>query len=87
MQRQDANRRHQQTAEGRLDHRDRQREYRRRHGRELRVTDQRSAIARISPNLADANDEQRPEGLVPRFEVVTCMRCGRSGVLIDPFRG
>ena len=44
QQRRFANRRHQQSPEGRQDHRDRQREYRRRSRIKARVTDQGSAV-------------------------------------------
>jgi len=47
QQRRDANCRHQRSPEGRLDHRDRQREYRRRHA-QTRVTDQGS-LSILSP--------------------------------------
>jgi hypothetical protein len=81
-QRRAANRRHQRSPEGRLDHRDRQREYRRRLV-ERRVTDQRSEAAVCTPTLADleVTAVQTVAG-----EVVCCV-CGRRGTLIDPFTG
>jgi hypothetical protein len=81
-QRRAANRRHQRSEEGRLDHRDRQREYRRRLAR-VRVTDQGSDAEYRSSTLP-------PPSLVG-FEAepgeVTCCVCGRRGRLVDPFGG
>lgn len=81
-QRREANRRHQRSEEGRLDHRDRQREYRRRlAGR--RVTDQGSREEVCASTL--------PLLLLPAVEAVggavMCCVCGRRGTLIDPFTG
>ncbi len=81
-QRRAANRRHQGSPEGRLDHRDRQREYRQRLVA-LRVTDQGSEtrtdfISLPSPSLLLV------EGC--GSEVFCCV-CGRRGTLIDPFTG
>ena len=77
-----ANRRHQRSPEGRLDHRDRQREYRRRLV-VLRVTDQGSetrvdfsSLLLPSPLLLDQCGSE-----------VICRICGRAGTLIDPFTG
>ena len=81
-QRRAANRRHQRSEEGRLDHRDRQREYRRRLAR-VRVTDQGSdALFRSStlPPLGLSGLEAEPG------EVICCV-CGRRGRLVDPFEG
>jgi len=92
-QRRSANRRHQRSREGRLDHRDRQREYRcRRRQEQSGVTDQGS-LSIVSPasfdcGKADAVDhpsasqswhERRPV-LWPH-----CRICGRTGRFIDPF--
>jgi len=81
-QRRAANRRHQDSREGRLDHRDRQREYRRRLVA-LRVTDQGSetkvdfsSLLPPGPRLLDGCGGQ-----------VVCRMCGRTGTLIDPFTG
>jgi len=81
-QRRAANRRHQRSQEGRLDHRDRQREYRRRLVA-LRVTDQGSetrvefsSLLPPGPRLLDRCGSQ-----------VFCRMCGREGTLIDPFTG
>lgn len=81
-QRRAANRRHQQSAEGRLDHRDRQREYRRRLVA-WRVTDQRSDEQGDASTLAllkHAVVEALASELI-------CSVCGRRGTLIDPFTG
>jgi hypothetical protein len=81
-QRRAANRRHQQSPEGRLDHRDRQREYRHRRVAR-RVTDQRSgergwALTLGFLKLAAAQSAGA--------ELICCV-CGRRGTLIDPFTG
>lgn len=52
QQRRDANRRHQQSIEGRLDHRDRQRLYR---GRNSRLTSSASFLASVAPELNPSN--------------------------------
>jgi hypothetical protein len=80
-QRRAANRRHQDSEEGRLDHRDRQREYRRRLVAR-RVTDQRSGERGCAPTLALKHAVV--EGVAG--EVICCV-CGRRGTLIDPFTG
>jgi hypothetical protein len=81
-QRRAANRRHQRSEEGRLDHRDRQREYRRRLAL-LRVTDQGSDEEVCSSTLPPL-----PLLLVePASGEVICSVCGRRGTLVDPFTG
>ena len=86
QQRRDANRRHQQSREGRLDHRDRQREYRLR--RRPRVTDHTSAATYDSGSITVAElsrSENGPESFrgearyddCPEFEPV-CIICGRT---------
>ena len=86
-----ANRRHQQSAEGRLDHRDRQRAYRCRQWLR-RVTDQGSqSTSSGSPSgsgkvitwPAVAPLRVRPRER--RGFWLRCMVCGRSGRLVDPF--
>ena len=81
-QRRAANRRHQRSEEGRLDHRDRQRAYRRRLVL-LRVTDQGSDEEVRSSTLPPL-----PQLLVepPSGEAI-CSVCGRRGMLVDPFTG
>lgn len=81
-QRRAANRRHQQSPEGRLDHRDRQREYRRRLV-VVRVTDQGSE------RQVDFSNLPSPSALVldRSGSEVVCRVCGRKGTLIDPFTG
>jgi hypothetical protein len=94
LQRREANRRHQQTPEGRADHRDRQREYRQR--RRARVTDQSSFGSPPCANLTapqtsepvEATQEpgRRPS---PATDVpagwVVCLICGRRGRWVNPF--
>ncbi len=93
-QRRCANRRHQQSPEGRLDHRDRQREYRR---RRARVTDQGSFSISFpalcgsegtTPTAACSSSsaifrQPRPEQRLVPF--LRCIVCGRSGRFVDPF--
>ena len=81
-QRRAANRRHQESPEGRLDHRDRQREYRQRLV-ERRVTDQRSEEAVRAPTLAF----RRVAAVEAVVGELICRVCGRRGTLIDPFTG
>jgi hypothetical protein len=86
-----ANRRHQQSAEGRLDHRDRQRAYRCRRPRR-RVTDQGSQ-AEISPPPSESGKAVTMPVLAPlrvrprerRGNGLRCMVCGRAGRFVDPF--
>jgi hypothetical protein len=81
-QRRAANRRHQQSPEGRLDHRDRQREYRRRLIAR-RVTDQGSDAAISFSTLPLPS----PPPLDRCGSEPVCRICGSAGVLIDPFSG
>jgi hypothetical protein len=80
-QRRAANRRHQRSDEGRLDHRDRQREYRLR--LVGRVTDQGSGGEACSPTLRSLTEWP----FEPVAGAVFCRLCGRRGTLIDPFAG
>ena len=95
QRRREANRRHQQTREGRLDHRDRQRAYRQRR-REGRVTDTTSRTRRCSaknillekfwrltaqPDGRQGEDEHA--GMVPVEPV--CIVCGRRVAFIELF--
>ena len=87
-------RRHQQSPEGRLDHRDRQRTYRQR--RRTRVTDQSSLRSPSGANLI-APQAPRPVEAAPEPEIfpspdaeleagwVGCQSCGRRGRWINPF--
>ena len=96
LQRREANRRYQQSLglEGRLDHRQRQREYRQR--LKVRVTDQFSLrpspcvnltvpparepiTAAPAPNLCPSPGAETPTGWV------VCEICGRRGHWINPF--
>ena len=92
-QRREANRRHQQSVEGRLDHRDRQRAYRRR--LQARVTDQSSLPAVPYVNLTTPSVPQRAEApLAADFypaqaeytaSGVVCQICRRRGRWVNPF--
>lgn len=95
-QRRAANRRHQQTPEGRLDHRDRQRAYRHRRA-QARVTDQSShklycadsiAISAVAKPVA-ANDDEVAHQIRGAFGAgpLCCIVCGRIGQFVDPFCG
>ena len=80
-QRRAANRRHQRSDEGRLDHRDRQREYRLR--LVGRVTDQGSGGEACSSTLLLLTEWP----FETEAGVVFCRLCGRRGTLVDPFAG
>ena len=93
-QRREANRRHQQSPEGRLDHRDRQRDYRQR--QRARVTDQSSLRSPSGANLI-APQAPRPVEVTPAPEIfsspearspsgwVGCQSGGRRGRWLNPF--
>ena len=93
-QRREANRRHQQSMEGRLDHRDRQRAYRRR--LQARVTDQSSLRTSPCVNLT-APPVPAPTQAPPAADFypgsdaehvangVVCQICGRRGRWLNPF--
>lgn len=81
-QRRAANRRHQRSEEGRLDHRDRQRQYRGRLA-EPCVTDQGSGTTIRSSTLPLLS----LAGLEAVADEVICCVCGRRGTLVDPFGG
>ncbi len=83
-QRRAANRRHQCSVEGRLDHRDRQREYRRRLVL-LRVTDQGSGGVSDLPTLDRHVAEEETSRVASCLGIACCMVCGRFGFLIDPW--
>ena len=96
LQRREANRRYEQSLgdEGRLDHRQRQREYRQR--LKARVTDQSSLPSSPCVNLsvrptparveAPAVVEFRPSSREAiRAGWVVCQICGRRGLWINPF--
>lgn len=81
-----ANRKHQQSLEGRLDHRDRQREWRER--QRNRVTDQGRAAIPVSVSIPTrqaetAEDEAELDVGVCQF--IVCIVCGRSGFYIETF--
>lgn len=80
QQRREANRRHQQSFEGRLDHRDRQRLYRQRLlRRKISVTDQGSLDRNLSETMAHDKTGflMGPIG-APGSTAVFCIRCGRA---------
>ena len=91
-----ANRRYQRSLEARLDHRDRQSEYRRR--RFGRVTDQSSlapsscgrigrARALVStPPASEQSDDLRQRSRQAGFHRIFCIVCGRWGHFIEIFR-
>ena len=86
QQRQDANQKHQQSEEGRLDHRDRQRDYRERC--RLRVTDQPSATPFDSDSIVEtepSRSEHGPESVSGEARYAesaecepACIICGRT---------
>jgi len=84
-----ANQRHQSSPEGRLDHRDRQRQYRERQAtRPPRVTDPGSQTV-ISPAPSGCGEViTRPtavDALRLAPSMLRCCRCGRLGRFVDPF--
>ncbi len=94
QQRRQANRRHQQSPEGRLDHRDRQRAYLQR--RQARVTDQPSLrffpCASMGVPLGPKPLETTPAPEFLNFGAaecpagwVVCQICGRLGRWVNPF--
>jgi hypothetical protein len=92
QQRRCANSRHQQSPEGQLDHRDRQREYRRRRQALSPVTDEGSlsitSTASFDCGWADA--VKHPPAPLSGQEIqpwlwLRCRICGRTGRFIDPF--
>lgn len=80
----EANRKHQQSLEGKLDHRDRQRAYRERQRR--RVTDHGSAPVLVSvtirPRWTGSTGEDTEYSVC---RLVSCIVCGRSGFYIETF--
>jgi hypothetical protein len=93
-----ARRRHQQSPEGRLDHRDRQRDYRRRKAASsegasaISVTDHSSKASLNSATIATANDSglagpisQRVRRVLTDFGWLICHFCGRLGRFLNPF--
>jgi hypothetical protein len=95
QQRRRANCRHQQSPEGRLDHRDRQREYRRRF-RQVQgcVTDQASLAitypASFECGSRDVVPNPTPHQILPGAQLawwLRCRICSRVGRFIDPFPG
>jgi hypothetical protein len=92
QQRRCANGRHQQSLEGRLDHRDRQRDYRRRRQAQARVTDQGSlsiaSPASFECGPAEASESQEASSPAQSSGPdlwLRCRICGRLGRFIDPF--
>ena len=95
QKRHEANRRHQQSPEGRLDHRDRQHAYRQRR-RKQGVTDQgslrgfphaRMAVSEPQPPTPAAGVSESPLAVPVSgdFGGVVCQICGRRGRFVNPF--
>lgn len=84
QQRREANRRHQQSPEGRLDHRDRQREYRRRQA-EVRVTDQSSPTPLACGRMRAPRSLPQLQATTQQQGWVVCQICGLRGRFINPF--
>ena len=89
-QRRCANGRHQRSEEGRLDHRDRQREYRRRQQAAPAAVTDHGSISIASPASwsggqvdADTNKPLRPESVTCRLP--RCRICGRVFRYINPY--
>jgi hypothetical protein len=94
-QRRVANLRHQRTPEGRLDHRDRQRTYRRRKAKDC-VTDQGSFGVQRSGNIVVLEESppiaalkigelSRKNIMILSLGVPYCIICGRPGRFVNPF--
>ncbi len=97
-QHREANRRYQQSPEGRLDHRDRQQQYRERRCR-ARVTDQGSILSACSASSPGGAVEATPPEVQKPVAVVVfppwperrpalrlcCRVCGRMGRFIEQF--
>ena len=95
-QRRQANKRHQQSPEGQLDHRDNQRQYRQRcDQKQARVTDQGS-ISITSPASFSCGPDETATDLetpaprpsfpeTPQGFPLRCRICGRPGRFINPF--
>ncbi len=85
----EANRKHQQSLEGRLDHRDHQQAYRERQ-RQQRVTDQgiapNSVSVTIPPIWNEGINENAAAGDL-HGELVHCAVCGRAGYYISDIIG
>ena len=80
-----ANRRHQRSPEGRLDHRDRQCEYRERCA-QARVTDQGSpTITSGAPLRCGKAKASASVAFVPGQRSFGCVICGRTSRFVDPF--
>jgi hypothetical protein len=83
-QRRQANRKHQQSPEGRLDHRDRQRLWRER--RRRCVTDQGRKPAEVSATIPPVEIWTIPSAVEsPVDDLLFCIVCGRSGHYIETF--
>ena len=89
-QRRCANGRHQRSPEGRLDHRDRQREYRERRQEQSRVTrscvTDQGSLSITSPALFQRGPAEPQQNHSPQPVLwLRCRICGRAGRFIDPF--
>ena len=83
-QKRGANRRHQQSPEGRLDHRDHQRAYRQRQ-MARRVTDQGSATQLPSGSITQRDPIELKPGR-RELKRVCCLVCRRRGEFIEMFK-
>jgi hypothetical protein len=80
-QRREANQRHQQSPEGRLDHRDRQRLYRRRRNPPTKPSIENSVTDAGSTDTSEFGNISWP----PSGVHIACRICGRQGVLVNPY--
>jgi len=96
-QRRRANRRHQCSPEGRLDHRDRQREYRKRCAQK-RVTDTPSSALTLPGSISACHPRSTETAIriaytasslryrwLANWRGLRCVVCGRSGRFVNPF--
>jgi hypothetical protein len=93
-QRRRANRRHQQSREGREDHRDRQREYRRRCRLRSGVVTDKGSVSLVSPGRMPSCEARTAQtasqvGFTATFTqlppLLICAWCGRRGLFVDRF--
>lgn len=84
LQRRQANRKHQQSLEGRLDHRDRQRRWRELQLR--RVTDQGREPVEVSATIPSLRISRADDSRqIEECGLIVCIVCRRSGSYIETF--